>query len=89
MPRGIPIKCIEHDSNPGQPKEGWFWICKECFSTMDAYAWVGKEIKKKLDKNGTISDDEILRLFDISFGVKKQFDNLNKVRIDGQKGQES
>lgn len=88
MPRGIPIKCIEHDSCPGQPKEGWFWICKECFTTMDSYAWVGKEIKKKLDKNGTISDEEIFRLFDISFDVKKRFDNLKQVINQAQEGQE-
>ena len=54
---------------------------------MDSYAWVGKEIKKKLDKNGTISDEEILRLFDISFDVKKKFDNLKQVTNQAQNGQ--
>ena len=87
MPRGIPIKCIEHDSCPGQPKEGWFWICKECFNEMDSYAWVAKNIEKEIQKNGTITNEKIAELFKISFGVKQKFDNLRQVTKQAQEGQ--
>jgi hypothetical protein len=55
---------------------------------MDSYAWVGKEIQRKIEKDGTISIDEINRLFNISFDTKKRFDKIREIMHPSQNRQE-
>jgi hypothetical protein len=78
------IACIQHDKHPGRPKDGFLWICDECFNTMDSYAWVAKEIEKEIKKNGTITLDCINNLFKISFDTKRRFDNFHAA-IQGER----
>lgn len=80
------MACIQCDSLPGQPKPGYFWICEDCFYEMDTEAWVGRAIKERIDKDGTITIEEINRLIHIAYDTARRFGNLRTIRKEMDKG---
>ena len=80
------MACVLCDRSPGQPKDGWFWICEDCFYQMDTDAFVGEQIKRTLDKDETITIERIKELIEGTYDIHRRFENVRKIGKALEKG---